>query len=242
MDDRRKRKSRRLIFRACMLAVLLTAVMLCFFGVICPNDLFASKYAVKGIDVSHYQGNIDWDKVKRDDKNIAFAYIKATEGSTNQDEYFAQNREGAREAGILTGAYHYFTLTSTGGQQAANFIQTVPKAEVDLPPMVDLEDEGASREQYQKELQTLLDTLESYYGKKPVLYVVYPVYDEYIRGSFADYPIWVRSIFLPPDLGDHREWLLWQYCDRGRVDGIDGYVDINVFQGSMEELEGMAGN
>lgn len=214
--------------------------MLCFFGVIWPNDLFISKYAVKGIDVSHYQGNIDWTRVKRDNKNIAFAYIKATEGGSNQDEYFVQNREGAQKAGLLTGAYHYFTLTSTGEQQAANFIQTVPKTEGGLPPMVDLEDEGASREQYQKELQILLDILESHYGKKPILYVVYPVYDAYIRGSFTDYPIWVRNTFLPPELSDHREWLLWQYCDRGRVDGIDSYVDIDVFQGSMEELKAMA--
>ncbi len=218
-----------------VMAVIIAVALLYTFGVISPNSLFAAKYTVKGIDVSHYQGDIDWDKV-RSNKDISFVYIKATEGKTNQDDHFQKNRDGVRKAGLKTGAYHYFTLSSTGEEQAANFIATVPKAEDSLPPVVDLEAEGPDKVKYRQELKKLLSTLEKHYGEKPILYVVYPVYDEYIKGDFKEYPIWIRSTFLPPRLSDEREWRMWQYWDRGKVDGIAGYVDMDVYKGSLDEL------
>ena len=87
----------------------------------------------------------------------------------------------------------------------------------------------------------LITRVEKYYGQKPVLYVMYPYYEEYIKGRFEDCPIWIRDIVKHPSLSDVREWTFWQYCNRGHVEGIDTYVDLNCYSGSLEELYAQGG-
>ena len=147
--------------------------------------------------------------------------------------------EGAKKAGLLCGAYHYFTMTSSGKNQAANFIRVVPAEDGSLPPVVDVETTGADRGALLAELRDLVGALEQAYGQKPILYAVRATYNDYIKGEFDGCPIWIRDIVKPPALFGNTGWHFWQYCSRGHVEGIDTYVDLNVFYGDSNDLESL---
>jgi lysozyme len=205
-------------------------------GIIWHNSVFANKYKVKGIDVSHYQGEIDWSKVTTS-YNFQFAYIKATEGRDYTDEFFNDNWVNAKANNLLVGAYHFFTTQSTGEQQAEHFINVVPNEEGLLPPVIDIEiDMNKNIETIEQELTTLSNQLEQHYKKRPILYVTYATFNRYISSRFEDHEIWIRDIVKYPTIKGKREWTFWQYNNRGRVKGIDAYVDINVFNGKREEF------
>jgi lysozyme len=227
-----------LIVPAVVLAAASGFVALVYFGILWPNDLFAAAYPVRGIDVSNHQKTVDWVAVSRE-SGTDFAFLKATEGDDYRDRYFATNWKSAREAGILRGAYHFFTTGSSGAEQAANFIAVVPVEPGSLPPVVDIETGGIAPEDFRRELQTYLDLVEANYGQKPVLYTVYALYDEYLKGGFEEYPLWIRDIVKPPALAGVGDWLFWQYGNRGKVEGIAGYVDRNAFAGTRAELEAL---
>lgn len=183
-----------------------------------------------GVDVSNHQGEIDWAAVA--DDNVAFAYIKATEGGDFIDDWFDTNWAGANEAGLEVGAYHFFTLCRPGTDQAANFLDVVPSDEADLPPALDLEfpgncSERPSREWVQAEVAIWIDEIERATGEHVLLYVE-PAFDEMydILGEF-DRPEWKRRILRRPG-GDR--WLIWQLSYFADVDGIDGGVDLNVMR------------
>lgn len=214
-----------------LLLLLLFAGLLEYKGLIWHNSLFAANYEVRGIDVSHYQREIDWKKVA-DSGKWQFVYIKATEGKDMTDSHFSSNWEQAKRNGMLIGAYHFFTTQSTGSQQAAHFIEEVPNEAANLPPVIDIEislDKDIPR--IQSELTTLANQLEQHYKQKPILYVTYDTFNTYIAGSFEDYEIWIRDIVKHPSLKGDRPWTFWQFNNRGRISGIDAYVDINVFHG-----------
>ena len=141
-------------------------------GILRPNQLVVSRYAVRGVDVSEYQGTIYWNKLSAGQD---FAFIKATEGSSHQDPAFAANFQGAAEAGLLSGAYHFFSFESPGETQAENFLQTVGSLSGRLPPVVDVElygrfkKEPPALEDVRAKLDPLLAALESHYGAKPIL-------------------------------------------------------------------------
>ncbi|WP_201008501.1 glycoside hydrolase family 25 protein [Paenibacillus glycanilyticus] len=222
---------------ACILLLFVIAGVLEYKGIIWHNNLFASKYKVRGIDVSHYQGEIDWGKVAGSGK-WRFVYIKATEGKDMTDKDFKSNWEQARSQGMRIGAYHFFTTQSTGAQQAAHFIEEVPNESANLPPVIDIEialDKDVAR--IQRELTILSGHLEEHYKQKPILYVTYDTFNTYIAGSFQDYEIWIRDIVKHPRLTGDRSWLFWQYNNRGHIPGIDSYVDINVFNGDYEQFK-----
>ncbi|GMK41317.1 glycoside hydrolase family 25 [Paenibacillus sp. CCS19] len=219
-----------------ILPVLLVLGLLEYRGVIWHNSLFASRYEVKGIDVSHFQGMIDWNRVGADSK-WQFAYMKATEGMDMTDDQFAANWEGAGRADLKRGAYHFFTTQSTGLDQANHYIDVVPKDRSSLPPVIDIEialdkDADVIREQ----LSVLCARLETFYNKRPILYVTYDTFNTYIAGHFEDYEIWIMDIFKFPTLKGDREWTFWQYNHRARIIGIQGFVDTNVFHGSQEDF------
>ncbi|WP_425449309.1 GH25 family lysozyme [Dethiothermospora halolimnae] len=210
-------------------------------GYIWHNEIFTLGYEVKGLDVSHYQGDINWEDINKD--KYKFVFMKATEGTTFKDNKFVFNWNKSKEKGILRGAYHFFSAESSGLGQAENFINTVPKEEYCLPPVIDIEISlGEDKEIIKKELWDLIISLEDYYNKKPILYVTYATYDKYIKGDYLDYDIWIRDIIKFPKLKDDRNWLFWQYSNRGRVKGIETYVDINVFNGNLEEFNKLFGN
>ncbi len=196
------------------------------------------RYPVHGIDVSHHQGPIDWQRVAR--SGITFAFLKATEGGTHVDQNFEDNFEGARAAGIAVGAYHFFTFCKSGAEQAANFIAATPHNGGTLPPVVDIEFGGncAARptaEAFGAELDAFLSAVEQGFGQQAIIYMAGDAVGTY--GSVVpDRQRWVRSIIWPP-FGQN--WLIWQYHNAGHVDGIDGDVDLNVLEGDRQTLQGL---
>ncbi len=229
-----KLQVKKLYFFVCAFLLVITFSVLLYSGILWPNKIFSAGYAVHGIDVSNHQGKIDWDKIAQ--SSIKFVYIKATEGKDYKDKYFQDNWYNTSRIHLYKGAYHYFTIKSPGIEQARNFVNTVPVEKGCLPPVIDIEENGLEKEEFKKQLFDFIDAIEKRYNQKPVLYVVYPLYKEYIQGDFEEYPIWIRDVFLPARLKDNRKWMFWQYCDRGRTDGIDTFIDLNVFNGKMEDL------
>jgi len=193
------------------------------------------KYPLRGIDVSHHQGMIDWNKIPQ--KTVRFVYIKASEGGDFKDTSFALNRHEAKKRGFPVGAYHFFTLCKSGSEQARNFIHTVPKDNDSLPPVLDLEYTGncgnrPPMRNVQKEIKDFLLLVDSHYGKQTILYATYEFIDAYFGNEFGDRKIWIRDIYKNPDLFSGTPWTIWQYNCRGRVPGITGPVDLNVFNGN----------
>ncbi len=225
-----------------VLALLVSAAVLGYLqhiGYIWFSEPSREEYPVRGIDVSEHQGSIDWQGVRQ--AGYDFAFIKATEGLDHVDSAFHDNWEGAGEAGMTRGAYHFFTFRRTGAEQAANFIARVPAEAGCLPPAVDIELEGNSadvpdRDSFRRELDVFLAELEGHYGRKPILYVNDESYQRFIMGAYPDYPVWVADVHRSPGLPGGRPWLFWQYEQGGRVDGIAGDVDLNVFNGTPEEF------
>ncbi|NML67196.1 glycoside hydrolase family 25 protein [Hymenobacter sp. RP-2-7] len=192
-------------------------------------------YSVHGIDVSAYQGRIDWPQVAR--QQVRFAFIKASEGGSLRDARFARNWREARAAGVLCGAYHYFQPNRDGAQQAALFIKTVPLRPGDLPPVLDVEaprfhDVAALRRQVQQWLQAV----RAHYGVSPILYTNYAFYRRYLAGHFDEYPLWLAHYEVAQPTLPAERWIIWQHSDEAYVPGIRGTVDFNVFQGSYDEL------
>ncbi|MDR2001767.1 MAG: GH25 family lysozyme [Dysgonomonas sp.] len=197
-------------------------------------------YPVQGIDVSHHQQEIEWDKL--DKKKVQFAFIKATEGGNHKDSMFQLNWREARQNKILSGAYHFFTFCKDGEEQARNYIHYVPRDSIDLPPIVDLEYGGncspANRkEDLIAEIANYFEIIEDHYQRKVIIYTTNEFYKNYLQHQFPDNPIWIRDIIAKPNLPDGRDWLFWQFSNRGRIDGIDTPVDLNAFNGSREEFE-----
>jgi lysozyme len=218
--------------------LLITISALLYFGIIWFNNPSLKEYPVQGLDVSHHQGKIDWSEVKK--SRFKFVLIKATEGTDFKDHLFKINLDSAVANGFLAGAYHYYTLAGDSEKQAKNFIETVPVS-IGLPPVVDLEYGGNSsrrpaKEDFTREVKVFLELLERHYGVKPVLYVTYEFYDQYIWGELKGYPVWIRDVFKKPGIKGVN-WHFWQYNCRGRVKGIKTYVDLNVFNGDMVELK-----
>ena len=226
---------------AIIFAIVGTIALLLWNGIIWFNNPSNKDYPIRGVDVSHYQGDIDWAALSSQD--IEFAFIKATEGSSYVDEYFDYNFKQAQASGIDAGAYHFFSYDSAGLTQAENFIRTVTPFDGMLPPVVDVEFYGdkasnpPERDDVDKELADMLTALEEYYGLKPIIYTTQTVYDLYLRGDYADYDIWIRDVITKPSLSDGRGWAFWQYSNRGRLDGYNGeekFIDMNVYVGDTE--------
>lgn len=212
-------------------------------GYIRPNNPSAELYPVRGVDVSAWQGNIDWPVLQS--SGIEFAFIKATEGTSVQDRCFAYNAREAMRCGLRVGAYHFFSLESDGVQQAQNYIRTVPRVQGMLPPVVDVELYGAyasqppSGEDLRHELDVLLTNLEAAYGVRPIIYTNMTTYFRCLMGMYEDYPLWISNIYTPPVLPFGTKWTFWQYTDRGELEGYDGqkYIDLNVFNGTRDDFD-----
>lgn len=227
------------------LLLLLSICVVGLHGLPRLNHPSLQEFPVRGVDVSSYQGEIDWKRLSM--QGISFAFVKATEGSSYVDSYFAGNWEGARKSGLKTGAYHFFSYDSSGQMQAENFIATVPMAAEALPPVVDVEFYGAyGRKPADKmrvlpELDTLLTRLEAHYGQKPILYATGRAYRLYLKGEFPDNPVWIRDVYKRPRIPDGG-WMFWQYTDRGKLEGYDGeeeWIDLNVFNGDEAAFEAL---
>lgn len=192
-----------------------------------------------GIDVSHHQGQVQWTRLDR--SKVAFTYIKASEGGDLRDDAFKANAEGAAQAGMPAGAYHYFTLCRSGAEQADNFLGAIRDAPLKLRPAVDLEYGGncalrLSPDDFAAELHAFLERLENA-GYAPILYVTKPFYDAYLdQPVFAAYPLWLRDLFSPLSTPPGRRVLIWQFANRAQLAGISGPVDRNASMGDLTEL------
>jgi lysozyme len=202
---------------------------------------WAARYEVQGVDVSHHQGAIDWRALAADD--IAFAYIKATEGGDHVDPRFAENWEAAGETELYRGAYHFFTLCRPGAQQAANFIAVVPRAAGALPPALDLEHMGPCREgptmpDVIAEARIWLDRVEAHYGVRPIIYTTREFHDAHLA-ELSGERFWIRSIAAQPSFRG-RDWVIWQHHNRGHKRGVQGPIDLNAFRGDAAALAAFA--
>lgn len=237
MPDKRRR--RLLVVTATGCVVALVAV-LTWQGAVWPNRAFAARYDVRGLDVSHHNGRIDWARVARQD--VDFVWVKATEGSGGVDARFADNWAGARAAGLRVGAYHFMSFESPGADQARHLIATVPATPGMLVPVVDLEPYGRYRRHMPSAarvraiLDPLLAALQDRYRAAPVIYTTARAYRAYLRGRYRDNPVWIRSVLWPARLPDGRAWTVWQYSSRDHLDGISGFVDRNVLRGDLDAL------
>ena len=195
------------------------------------SPLTATSGKIFGIDVSHHQGNINWNKVKKwEDKSIQFAYIKATEGATLVDKTYEKNFKGAKENNILTGSYHYFRTTSSVKDQFKNFIQTISKEDQDLIPMIDVEEKkNWNNKEFHKNFKEFLGLIENHFGQKPMIYTVNSFYNINLSGKYNDYHFLIgRYGKNSPNMRDKSNWTIWQFSETGKVDGIPKMVDIDV--------------
>ncbi|MFC7053540.1 GH25 family lysozyme [Hansschlegelia quercus] len=197
-------------------------------------------HAIKGIDVSKYQGPIDWSAVRA--AGTSFAYLKSTEGGDRIDDRFAENWAAAKAAGVPRGAYHFYYFCRTGAEQAAWFIHNVPNDPDALPPVLDMEWNHLSptcqrrppAAEVQREMATFLRIVEKHYGKRPVIYTSVDFHRDVLVGSFPNHHFWLRSVAGHPSLkfDASRNFSFWQHTATGRIAGVSGDVDRNVFVGS----------
>ena len=231
-----------------LFAVILIAVWLTVFILAKQKKIFINKWFVNeksstiGVDVSSYQADIDMNKLK--EQNIEFIYIKATEGSKLRDNCFADNWKNAKNAGLLSGAYHFFSYDSEGKTQAENFINTVgADMKERLIPAVDVEYYGdkeenpTEKEDVIRELKIYLEMIEKEYGVKPLIYTRSDVYEKYLKGEFDEYKKWMSGLYMPLSWSYQDDWYIWQYLNRGELEGYSGgekYIDLNVLNKDKE--------
>jgi lysozyme len=198
-------------------------------------------YQVHGVDVSRWQGNIDWMKLRTQGAN--FAFIKATDGGDHLDPMFQKNWRRAKEAGIKRGAYHFFYWCRVASSQAEWFIRNVPKDPDALPPVIDAEYNGESsckkrlsRAKYVEKIKVFAEMLERHYGKRPIIYTAPDFYEDNLAGELKEYPFWLRSVAAHPSKRyPNRRWVFWQYSGSGLSHGVEGKIDLNVFYGSEND-------
>jgi len=203
---------------------------------------YPEGYEIHGIDISHYQGTIDWDELRNgmiEGCPIRFIVVKATEGSTKVDSRFKDNFYQARENGYIRGAYHFWSLKSSARDQAYFFLKNVRLESGDLPPVLDIEKKpkDQSIEDFQMDVLTWLHIVEDRYHVKPIIYTYYKFKDKYLSAPvFDDYPYWIAHYYV--DKVEYKgEWKFWQHTDAGRLPGIRGRIDFDIYNGSFYDLQ-----
>ena len=203
---------------------------------------YPEGYEIHGIDISHYQGDIDWDDLSNamiEGCPLRFVMIKSTEGSTRLDSKFKENFRQAREYGYIRGAYHFWSNKSSARDQAYHFLNKVRLEDGDLPPVLDVEHKPKDRsvEDFQRDVLTWLHIVEDKYHVKPIIYTYYKFKDKYLSAPvFNDYPYWIANYYV--DKVEYKgPWKFWQHTDAGKLPGIKGYVDFNIYNGSFYDMK-----
>ena len=202
---------------------------------------YPEGYNVRGIDISHYQTNIKWEKLRNASINndpVRFIIIKATEGQDLYDDDFNDNFFQAKENDFIRGAYHFFVPGVDPVKQANFYLHQVHLVPGDLPPVLDIEKDGKlSKKQLQKDVKKWLDIVEEKYGVKPILYTSYKFKKDVLDDPvFNEYPYWIAHYYINK-LAYKGDWVMWQHTDCGKVEGIKGFVDCNIFNGTVQDLE-----
>ena len=203
---------------------------------------YPEGFEIHGIDISHYQGKIDWEQLKNamiKGCPVRFVIIKSTEGSSRLDENFRENFNQARDFGFIRGVYHFWSNKSTAREQAYYFLDQVHLTDGDLPPVLDIEHKTADKsvEDFQRDVLTWLHIVEDKYHVKPIIYTYYKFKEQYLSAPvFEDYPYWIAHYYV--DKVQYKgKWKFWQHTDVGKLPGIKGYVDFNIYNGSYYELK-----
>ena len=193
-----------------------------------------------GIDVSEYQGKIRWSYVDTLEKKypLHYVFIRATVGKDRKDRQFNRNWLGAKENKMIRGAYHYYRPNENSLEQAALFIKTVTLHKGDLPPVLDIEKlpKNQSIVNLKLGLKRWLHAVESHYGVKPIIYTGERYYDDFLKEEFSDYLFWIANYnFYREEIDE--DWLFWQFTEKASVPGIKGKVDVNIYNGDLQQLQ-----
>ncbi|WP_296697931.1 glycoside hydrolase family 25 protein [Algoriphagus sp.] len=191
---------------------------------------------ILGIDVSHFQGDVNWEDIKKAD--ITFVYDKATQGDSFLDPKYSKNKTGAHESGLAHGSYHFFTSNADAIKQAEFFVKSIDYGEGDLPPVLDLEEGGIkgtiNSSDFEQEVLKWLTYVETNLGVKPIIYTNHTFGDKYLSSSdFAEYQLWIAEYGVEtpktPKIWDDKGWLIWQRSERGTIEGAIGQVDHDLY-------------
>ncbi len=196
-----------------------------------------------GVDVSHYQGDIDWTKMHTIYQlyPINFAFIRSTMGTSSVDNTFEENWKGSKENNILRGAYHFYRPDENSTLQAQNFINKVKLEDGDLPPVLDIETmpKTQSMDKMIEGLKNWCKIIEEHYDVKPIIYTSDKYYEDFLKEHFDGYIIWIANYnFWVERMKGH--WDFWQFTEKATIEGVDGYkVDVNIYNGTVDDLEGL---
>jgi len=193
-----------------------------------------------GIDVSEYQGDISWSYVDTLESKypLHFVFIRATVGNDRLDKKFKENWLGAKQNKMIRGAYHYYRPNENSIEQAAFFINTVVLQKGDLPPILDIEQlpKNQSVTRLKVGLKRWLNKVEAHYKVKPIIYTGEKYYDDFLKEEFSDYLFWIANYnFYREKIQE--DWLFWQFTEKGSVPGISGNVDVNIYNGDLQQLQ-----
>lgn len=207
------------------------------YGVCMPHG-----YKVHGIDISHYQGDINWkmlEQTRQGQFPVQFIFMKATEGGDYSDKRFVANFDSAKAHGFIRGAYHFYNPKTDVNKQADFFINSVKLEPGDLPPVLDIEKKGKDIPKLQADLKLWLRRIENHYGVKPIIYASYKFKNRYLNDSvFNSYPYWIAHYYVD-SVYYKGDWKFWQHTDVGTLPGIKEQVDLNVFNGGLEGLNAL---
>ena len=200
-------------------------------------EIHVNRHYLFGIDVSHYQELIDWDLVRKPKHPIEFVFIRSTMGEDGVDLTYKRNLKEAQKQGFLVGTYHFYRPNENSHAQFENFKKHAKVEKGHLVPVLDIESESAfGVENLRKGLQNFLNLAEREYGVKPIIYSGLDFWRRNLKGHFDEYSLWIAAYS-----GKHRiqdvVWDFHQFTDQVRVQGINGYVDGNDFNGSLEKLK-----
>ncbi len=194
---------------------------------------------IHGIDMSHYQGEVFWDAVGENAK-MAYVYLKATEGGDRVDDMYERNIQLAHKHGLKVGSYHFYRPKTEQIKQLENFKAQCRPGEQDLIPMIDIETTGGlPSEEFRDSLFKFISLVEEAYRQKPLLYTGTNFYNKHLSGELGDYPFMIAQYSSnEPVLSDGRDFAIWQYTAKGRIDGVNGYVDKSRLMGrhSLREI------
>lgn len=198
------------------------------------------KGKVVGIDVSEFQGIIDWDEIEIFEEKypVHFVFIRATAGNNKVDRQFKKNWNGAKDNKIIRGAYHYYRPNENSIEQANLFIKTVKLQKGDLPPVLDIErlPKNQSLDSLKIGLKRWLNKVENHYQVRPIIYTGERYYGDFLKEEFGEYLFWIANYnFYREKIED--DWLFWQFTEKASLPGIKHRVDVNIYNGDLEQLQ-----
>ena len=198
------------------------------------------KGKVIGIDVSEFQGKVDWDDIEilEEKYPVQFVFIRATAGNDRVDVQFKKNWDGAKENKIMRGAYHYYRPNENSIEQANLFIKTVKLQKGDLPPVLDIErlPKNQPLDSLKKGLKRWLTKVEAHYQVRPIIYTGERYYSDFLKEEFSEYLFWIANYnFYREKIED--DWLFWQFTEKASLPGIKHRVDVNIYNGDLEQLQ-----